>query len=295
MNILELHIKFRRECALEEQLSSATIKAFKSSMMTFVKRTGVESMADITLDVLRGFFHEGMEKYQWSYSSFVNYHKYLKKFFEWCIREKYMGINPILAIKKPKKPKSLPRRLSYEDAQKILHCTLGYKWFYGFECPRNYAIIATFLYAGLRAKELINLRLIDIDLNNGNILINKGKGGKDRNVPIHSKLINILKYYIRERERWNKESEYLFVGAQSNSLLQYRDIAKICKKISIKSGVKFTPHCLRHTFGSVAVEQGIGVVQLKEIMGHSDIASTMIYMSMSSKNLQESLNRVELF
>ena len=87
----------------------------------------------------------------------------------------------------------------------------------------------------------------------------------------------------------------MFVGAQSNFPLQYRDVAKICRKISAKSGVGFTPHCLRHTFGSVAVEQGIGVVQLKEIMGHSDIASTMIYMSMSSKNLQESLNRVELF
>lgn len=295
MNILELHVKFRRYCSFEEQLSETTVKAFKIAIGAFVKRTGAQNLCDITLDILRRFFHEGMERNQWSYSSFVNYHKYLKKFLEWCVKEKYLTVDPILDIKKPKKPRNLPRRLSYEDAQKLLHCVFGCKWFYGFECPRNYAIIATFLYTGLRARELMNLRLVDVNLESGNILIMRGKGNKDRNVPIHSKLIHILRYYIRERERWNKESEYLFIGAQSNLPLQYRDVAKICRKISVESKVGFTPHCLRHTFGSVAVEQGIGIVQLKEIMGHSDIKSTMIYMSMSSKNLKESLNKVELF
>jgi len=142
---------------------------------------------------------------------------------------------------------------------------------------------------------LLNLLVTDINLDSGNILVRQGKGNKDRNVPIHCKLKYILKHYLADRRRLGKISEYLFVGVQSDLGLRYKNISKICKKISIESGVKFTPHCLRHTFGSVAVEQGIGVVQLKEIMGHSDIASTMIYMSMSSKTLHDSLNRVDLF
>lgn len=295
MNILELHVKFRRYCALEEQLSEVTVKGYKIAIGAFVKRTGVVNIQEVTLDVLRRFFYEGMERYQWSYSSFVNYHKYLKKFLNWCIAQKYIESNPILDIKKPKKPKSLPRRLEFVDAQKLLSTTFNYHWYYEFENARNYAIIAVFLYAGLRAKELMDLRLIDINLEVGNIFIRQGKGNKDRNVPMHSKLNYILKYYLGERKRFKKQSEYLFVGAQSDLPLQYKDVARMCKKISIQSGVSFTPHCLRHTFGSVAVEQGIGVVQLKEIMGHSDISSTMIYMSMSSKSLQESLNKIEMF
>lgn len=295
MNILELNKRFRRYCALEEQLSEITIRAYKIAVEAFAKRTGAKNLKDVTLDVLREFFYEGMEKYQWSYWSFDNYHKYLKKFLNWCVEEGYMKVNPVLEIKKPKKPMHLPRRLTYEEAQTILKVALNFPWRYEFEHARNYAIIATFMYAGLRCQELLNLQLIDVNLESGNILVRSGKGNKDRNVPIHTKLRYILKHYCQDYRRLGKQSEHFFTSVRSNSPLAYKDISKLCRKISIESGVKFTPHCLRHTFGSVAVEQGIGLVQLKEIMGHSDISSTMIYMKMSSKSLMESLNRIELF
>ena len=206
-----------------------------------------------------------------------------------------INVNPILAIKKPRKPQSLPRRLSYEEAQTILLTSLNYEWTYDFEHSRNYAIIAVFMYSGLRCKELRNLRLIDVNLEGGNILVRSGKGNKDRNVPIHGKLRYILKQYLADRRRLNKQSEYFFTSVASGLPLSYKAVLNICKKISKSSGIFFTPHCLRHTFGSVAIEQGMGLVQLKEIMGHSEVASTMIYVKMSSKSLNESMNKVELF
>ena len=295
MNILELHPKFRRECALGEGLSHKTIQGLKSSIMVFMKRTGAENLKDITEDLLREFFYEGQEVYQWSHSSIVNYKNNLKKFLDWCINQGYIKKNPISGIKTPKKPKSLPRRLTYDAAQRILQVTLNYEWRYEFEHSRNYAIIAAFLYTGLRANELLNLQLIDVNLAAGNILVRNGKGAKDRNLPIHFKLKYILKHYLADRKRLGKNSEYLFTSVRSDLPLSYKNLYIICKKISIEAGIKFTAHCLRHTFGSVAVEQGMGLVQLKEIMGHSDVSSTMIYMKMSSKGLHESLNKLELF
>lgn len=295
MNILDLHQKFRRYCAVEERLSPSTIKDLKNSVSVLVKRSGARNLEDINLDVLRTFFYDGMEIYQWAYWTYANYHKYLKKFLGWCVIEGYLERNFVVDIKKPAPPKRLPRRLTYEEAQKVLQETFYYGWRYEHERCRNYAIMATFMYTGLRCGELAKLRIIDVDLNNLNILVRSGKGNKDRNVPIHHKLKYILKSYFNDRERLGKKSEFLFTGLCGDLPLSYKAISKVCKKISVASKVKFTPHCLRHTFGSVAVEQGMNVVCLKEIMGHSDISSTMIYLSMSSKGLQESLERIELF
>ncbi|MFH1533330.1 MAG: tyrosine-type recombinase/integrase [Nitrospirota bacterium] len=263
--------------------------------MTFVKRSGTENVRDITLNVLREFFYEGKEVYQWSYSHYVNHRKYMKKFLDWCVKNGYLKANPALEINKPKKPQSLPRRLTDIEAQKILYTTFNYPWCYTFEMYRNYAILATFLYTGLRCKELLELCVTGVNLSSGNILVVNGKGTKDRNVPIHFKLKRILQNYVNEKKRLKKNSPYFFTGVKSNKPLSYKNASAICKKVSIEAGVKFTPHCLRHTFGSVSVEQGLNVVKLQSIMGHSSLASTMIYLKMSSKSLQESLNKLELF
>lgn len=295
MNIRETHRRFRRYCAIEEGLSITTLQSMKVIIGTFLKRTGIENIEEMTIRVLKEFFYEGKEKYQWSYYNYCNYHKYLKKFLNWCVAEKHLKNNPILEIKIPKKPQNLPRRLTQTEAQKILYTSFSHEWFYEFERPRNHAIIATFLFAGIRAKELRNLYMMDVDLNNGTIFIRAGKGNKDRYIPIHYKLKSTLQLYIDQRKKAGKKSLYLFTGAQSNLPLAYKSIAKICQKISISGGVKFTPHQLRHTFGSVSIEQGIGLVQLKEIMGHSNIHSTMIYLRMSPKGLRDSLNKLEMF
>jgi site-specific recombinase XerD len=264
-------------------------------MKTLLKRCQAENIDEISTELLQELFYEGREKYQWSYWHYVNHYKYLKKFLDWCVLRGYIKRNPIIDIKKPKKPQTLPRRLTYEQAQRILYASFNHDWCYVFERSRNHAIIAVFLFTGLRAQELLDLQIVDVNLESGVLLVREGKGGKDRYVPIHHKLGYILKRYLADRKRLKKQSLYLFVGARSDFPLNYKDVNKICGKISRACGVKFTPHCLRHTFGSVAIEQDMGLVQLKEIMGHSNIASTMIYLKMSPKGLKDSLNRLELF
>ncbi|MBN2086856.1 tyrosine-type recombinase/integrase [Candidatus Peregrinibacteria bacterium] len=225
----------------------------------------------------------------------MNYHKYLKKFFNWCVLNRYMKKNPILEIKKPKRPQRLPRRLTEDEARKILYTAFSHSWRYEYERSRNHAIIATLLYSGLRRNELLNLELMDVNLDTGILLIRQGKGGKDRYVPIHHKLKYVLKRYLTDRKIAKKESMYLFVSSQSNRPLTESGIKGIFQTLRKMTNIYFTPHQLRHTFGSVAVEQNVALPKVQQIMGHSDIQSTMIYVKMSSKALSAGLNAVELF
>lgn len=293
--ILELHRRFRRHCAVEEGLRPRTVAMLEACIKTFVTRSGVKSLPELTTDVLRDFFYEGKERYQWSYWHYVNHHKYLRKFLGWCLRQGYLKSNPIEGIGKPKKPQALPRRLSYAEAQAVLYASFNHRWRYSFEQTRNHAMIATLLYTGLRAAELLALHMIDIDLESSTLLVRSGKGGKDRYVPVHHKLRYILKRYLADRQRLNKTTPYLFTSTRHDQVIGYRTLGKLCRRLSKDTGIRFTPHCLRHTFGSVAIEQQMGLVQLKEIMGHSNISSTMIYLRMSPQGLRESLDRIELF
>ena len=295
MELIELHRQFRRYCSIEEGLSINTLHDLESKIKTFVKRTGVEKLSGIDLGVIREFFYEGKERYAWSFYTFENYHKYLKKFFNWCVLNKYMKKNPILEIKKPKRPQRLPRRLDGDEPQKILYTAFSLDWKYAYEKVRNYTIIATFLYAGLRRNELTNLELTDINLDDDSMLIRHGKGNKDRYVPIYYKLKPILKRYLLDRKMANKESMYLFVGAKSNKPLTESGIKGIFKRLQIGSGIYVTPHKLRHTFASMAVEKDVALPKVQQILGHSSIQSTMIYLKMSPKALNTGLNAVDLF
>lgn len=287
--------QFLRYCSLEENLTPATVKGIKGALWTFVRRTGIQNMSEITVDVLRNFFYEGREQHHWSTSNFLNYRKYLKKFFDWCVRREYCKINPVLDIKKPKLEKTLPRVLTKTQAQSILCASLTHNWFYSFERYRNYAIIATMLFTGIRANELLNLKITDVNLVSERIFIHAGKGRKDRYVPVHRTLRVILESYIKERQRWHKTSEYFFTGAQSNEPLAYKHLSTVCKKISQSTGFKFTPHTLRHTCATEMLNQKLDIFKVSTILGHNDIKTTAIYLHTATESLQQSLNALDLY
>lgn len=295
MELLDLHRQFRRYLSIEEGLGIRTVKGMGSAFGTFLKRAKITELNQIDEGLLREFFYDGKEKHNWSQNHYANNHKYLKRFLGWCLKTELVKTNAILEIKIPKAPKTLPRPLSEEAAKKVLFASFDFPWRYAFEQTRNYTIISMLFFTGLRMGELLNLQVTDINIREQSLLVRHGKGDKDRMVPLHYKLIRVLERYFRERKNTQKRSEWLFTGIGSDKQLLAKDLYRMCKKIAKHSGVIFTPHQLRHTFGTTCIEQGMGVVQLKEIMGHSNIASTMIYLKVSTKNLRESLNKLELF
>ena len=136
---------------------------------------------------------------------------------------------------------------------------------------------------------------LHVNLSSERIFIRAGKGDKQRYVPIHRKLKNILNSYAKERKRLKKTSEYFFTGVRSNKPFGYKHLSLVCKKLSKHTGIKFTPHVLRHTAATEMLNQGIDIYKVSKILGHSDIKTTTIYLHVATENLQKSLNAVELY
>lgn len=295
MLIQDLIPRFCRYCSLEENLAPTTVRGIKATLNLLLKRVEVKYLKDVTADVLREFLDEGKEKLHWSTSYRLNHMKYLKKFFNWCIEKGYVKDNPVLEIKRPKLEKKLPRVLTKEEAQTVLCASFSHNWFYTFEQYRNYAMIAIMLYTGIRASELLALKFDDVNLSSERIFIRKGKGRKERYVPMHRKLKNILESYVKERKRLKKSSEWFFTGAQSEKQLGYKYLGQVCNKLAKATGIAFTAHTLRHTAATELLNQGVDIYKVSRILGHTDIKTTTIYLHTATRNLQESVNAVELY
>lgn len=258
----------------------------------FSKMTQVR---DFSTQTVRGFLYHGRSERAWSAKTFHIYRQYLKSFFDWCQRQGYLRKNPVTPIEKPSLPARLPRALSQEDASKILFSATWYPWRYGFQKARNLTILALFLMTGVRLQELLNLNVADIDLSQRHILVRQGKGRRDRMIPINDRLAHLLITYFQSRNQHGKHGECLFPGLGSEKRLLVKDIRRICKVVGRDAGVKFSPHMLRHTFARAMVEHDFPLYKLKEIMGHSSILTTQIYLSVSSENIRKSFDLVNLY
>lgn len=295
IEIKDLRSKFIRYCSLEENLSPKTISGINSSLNAFFARTGIVNLNEVTLEKLRNFFYEGKEKHCWSESTTINYIKYLKKFFNWCIGQGYLTQNLVLQIKRPKLPQPLPRVLTKDQAHKLLNASLSYNWHYQYEKYRNYCMISTLLFTGIRAAELLNLRYEDVNLISERIFIRSGKNRKDRYVPIYKKLRSILETYIHERKRLNKTSVYFFTGVKGDLPLSYKDLARVCRKLSKFIQIKFTPHVCRHTAATELINGGMDIYMVGKLLGHEDIKTTTIYLHTATKNLQQSMDGLDMY
>jgi len=225
----------------------------------------------------------------WGPETFLNQYKGIKLFLKWCVNKGYLEENPIVSIEKPKLPKRLPKRLTQQDSLMVLEYAFNMKTAYRFERYRNRAIFAVMLYAGLRANEVLSLKMGDVDMVNGIISVMRGKGGKDRIIPISPKLSGYFVEYLEDRSRLKKDSASFFVSLRGDDPLKYRALTRIVKRIKEKSGVDFTPHRLRHTFATLMLEGGCDLFSLQKMLGHSDIKTTTIYLSASVGMLQKQI------
>jgi site-specific recombinase XerD len=289
MNILELHEQFCHESEIIRNLSPTTIKWYKVVLSVFLKHSKISALEDITTERLRAFLYYGRIERGWTAETFIYYHKGLKSFLKWCKGRGYISQNPIEDIEKPRLEKKLPKRITKQEAFKLLEYTANMKYTYKFERYRNHALFAIMIYAGLRAREMLNLKLTDIDLVNNVISINHGKGGKDRVVPICSVLKSVLKRYLEDRKRLERSSVNFFTSVRGDRPFTYNGLKKVVERLRKLTGINFSCHRLRHTFATLMLEGGCDIYALSKMLGHSDIKTTTIYLSASVAHLQEQI------
>lgn len=164
-----------------------------------------------------------------------------------------------------RKSTQLPTFFSQGEIRKILNAS---------ENLKHKAILTTIYSCGLRLSELINLKLTDIKSDNDFLLIQQSKGNKDRLVALPDKLLDILRNYYIEY----KPKEFLFEGAKGGQYGE-RSVQLVLKKAMKKANIttKGSVHTLRHSYATHLIKSGIDIRVVQELLGHSDIRTTMIY------------------
>lgn len=156
-----------------------------------------------------------------------------------------------------------------------------------FLSVRNEAIILTFCLTGLRRRELHNLDETDIDFSENTLKIRKGKGMKDRILPLHADLAeNLRKYFVEKNTYYNNSA--LFVSEKGDRLstdMIYYIVKKIMNEF-VQNMPKRSPHVLRHYFASKLHESGADVLDISKLMGHASVVSTETYTHVNLKHLK---------
>lgn len=205
----------------------------------------------------------------------------LKEFYKYLDK---VGINhshPTEKIELPKLKKSIPTVLSKEEINKILDIDLQNRYDY-----RNKAMLEVLYSSGIRISELLRLKIHDINLNYQTIRV-YGKGSKERIVFIGEYATKYLKLYIEEYRSkflYNQSPDDLFLNNRGK-VLSRQAFFQILENIAIVKGIKtsFSPHTLRHSFATHLLENGADLRSIQELLGHSDISTTQVYMHVSNQ------------
>lgn len=271
--------------------SKGTIDRYRKIIDAYrvhMKITEIEQVTEINV---RQMFMYGRTERKWCASTFIAYYMSLRVFFAWCRKEGHMKDDPLKDFELPKMEKRLPRRITKQDALKLLEIAYNYPYAWKFLRYRNQAIFAMFLFAGLRKNELLNLKYADVDLDNMTVFVRQGKGNKDRIVPMSYTLADILKKYLAERKRLNKTCPQFFASLNHNLGYTNNGLKRLVEQMRKASGINFTVHKLRHTFATLMLEGGCDIYSLSKMMGHSDIKTTTIYLSASVELMRSQITK----
>jgi len=288
-NTMDMQILSKKFCEYStfiKGFASKTTIRYRQVISYYYSFAKINNIEEVTPDNLRALFYYGRTERKWTPNTFLHYHKSLKVFFRWCIKNGYMKINLMDDIEVPKLENRLPAKLTKQEAMKILEVVSNYPWESSFLRHRNYAIFSMFMFAGLRKKELLNLKYMDVDIENLSIFIRQGKGSKDRVIPMSLTLAQNLKKYLEERKKTRKTCPSFFASANLDMGLSESGLLRLIKRIKTITGIKYSCHTLRHTFATLLLEGGTDLYSLSRMLGHTNIKTTTIYLYASVEHLR---------
>jgi integrase/recombinase XerC len=210
----------------------------------------------------------------------------LKAFYKFLLKTKQIEVSPLTKHKALKTPKKIQIPFSEKEMEAVLD---GMQNPIGFEALRDKLIIDLFYTTGMRRTELLHLKISNINLSNKTIKV-LGKRNKERILPLLPVICSLLERYLLERAEIQNEAkvDYVFLskkGVKLSESFVYRLINSYFSTVSEK--VKTSPHILRHTFATHLLNHGADLNSVKELLGHSSLASTQVYTHNSLSELKK--------
>lgn len=280
MHIEEAINNFVEYLYVEKGLAKNTIIAYQDDLQSFIKITGVENTNDINKDTLRKYVR--METINGlNATSIIRRMSTIHNFLLFLQREnKYNMQIPIVDL--PKKQILLPSYLTVEEVDALLEQpNLSKK-----EGIRDRAMLEIMYASGLRVSELLNLKKGDVNMSKGIITI-IGKGSKERRVPIGDFALEYLdKYLVEVRNKIKDGGNFIFLNNRHKPISRqyfHRQVKKYAKQAGIDKEI--SPHTLRHSFATHLLENGAQLRVVQEMLGHSNIATTQIYTTITQNRI----------
>lgn len=276
---------FINYCEYEKGLSANTLKSYNYEINLYQiyleDKLSIIDIEKVSKEDIESYLkycylkNEDSKTISHKITTIYNFHNYL-------LREKVIKDNQAEFIDRPKLAKHLPYTLTVKEIDKLLDIALVTVFDY-----RDKAMLELMYGTGLRVSELVSLTVYDVDFYNAFLRI-KGKGSKERIVPINNASLKYLKLYLDRRCLLlkKKTSDELFLNARGEGISR-QGFFKNLKKILAKKGmpVNISPHSLRHSFATHLIENGADLRSVQTMLGHSDITTTKIYTHISNEKV----------
>jgi integrase/recombinase XerC len=299
MDSLEKAIaEFDTYLAVEKNYSLLTRKSYRTDLMQFRRFIGEHPMSvereakgqPLYLEpaVIRTFLSD-LYKRNVRKVSLSRKIATLRSFFKYLVREGMAPFNPAEMVQAPRGEKYLPTFLPVDEIFSLMKAPFRDDWA-GF---RDRAVLELLYSTGIRAGELIALHVRDVDFAAGLLKV-RGKGKKERWVPVGAPAMDALRRYLEKRRETRKEKNEAAYGSplfinRSGSGLTTRTIGRLVDKYVILSGVnrKIGPHSLRHSFATHLMDAGADLRVIQEMLGHESLSTTQKYTTLSISRLIE--------
>jgi integrase/recombinase XerC len=211
----------------------------------------------------------------------------VRSFYKFLHREGYVKSNPSRLVSTPRAEKKLPRFLTIDEVFSLMEMPKGDT----FKPARDRAILELLYSSGLRVSELTSLDISDLDVKESLVRV-RGKGRKERIVPVGSKAMEAFRNYLPERMAVKKKSSALFLNFRGGRLTQ-RSVRRIVLFYSRMFNLKgdLSPHTLRHTFATHLLHEGADLRSIQELLGHSSLSTTQKYTHVDISHMTEVYDR----
>ncbi len=269
----------------EKNASPHTVKNYGVDLREFAQVLEKKMPEEITYLEIRSFLAALKEK-NYSKSTVSRKLACIRSFFKYLVRENILKTNPAAGIATPKRDKRLPQFLDPQEVTHLLEAPAIDNW----EGKRDRAILELFYSSGLRVSELVGLNHDDVDFFSELVRV-RGKGKKERIVPVGSVALKAIQTYAehrppKEKEAAQKKALYLNrSGGRLTDRSVRRMMLKYGRKIALKKEV--SPHMLRHSFATHMLDRGADLRSVQELLGHENLSTTQIYTHVTTKRLKE--------
>ena len=289
MNVREKVTDYLKYCRLRKELDEKTLKAYRIDLRQFWEFVICDNPQKSEIEEYITELHK-----QYKQKTIKRKIASIKAFYNYLEEEEIIEVNPFHKIKtKFKETIVLPRIIPRQEIEQLLNY-MYQKVRTGKKedryMIRDMAIVETLFATGARVYEISNMKADCIDLHTGLICF-MGKGGKERYVQIgEPDIINLLKRYYEANQKEIEKSGYFFVNQRGERYTE-QSIRLMLKKYCKHAGIarNITPHMFRHSFATYLIEEGVDVSCVQQILGHSSIKTTQIYIHIAARKQAEIL------